>query len=113
MVASHTLFGLFGLKGLVLPIRFHTGHALMVASTVDSFHILNPIRGGVQALPIPFLLFFASFRVPFFPGGLVRSWHIHALVLTNGQHTRRPTHATFGMDWVSAEPGHDGPVAVG
>ena len=112
MVASHPLFGFFGLERLILPIDPHTGHALMVASTVHGLYLLNPIRSGILTLPILFLLFFGSFRVPFSLGGLARSWHIHALVLILGPHTRPPTHVTFERDEVSPEPGHDGPVAA-
>ena len=67
-VASQTLFGFFGLEGLVLPIRSHTGHALVVASTVRGLHVLYPIQGAILALPIQFLVPFVFFRVPLFPG---------------------------------------------
>ena len=113
MVASHALLGLFGLEGLVFPVCSHTGHTLVVASTVHGFHVLDPIRGGIQALPIQFLIYFVLFRVPlFFLGGLAQSWHIHALAPTIGRHTRPPTHVTFGMDWASVCSGHDGPAAA-
>ena len=114
MVASHTLLGLFGLEGLVLPIGSHTSHTLVVASTVHSLHVLDPIQGRVLALPIQFLIVFVFFRVPPFLGELAQSWHIHDPVLVIGQHTRPPTHATFGTDWEeSVCSGHDGSVAGG
>ena len=114
MVASHTLLGLFGLESLVLPTGFHTSHPLVVASTVHGLHVLDAIHRGILTLPIQFLLlFFVFFRVPFFLGGPVQSWHIHDPTPVLGQHTRLPTPATFGMGWESAEPGHDGPVAAG
>ena len=84
----------------------------MVTSTVHGLHVLDPVQGSVLALPIQFLILFVFFRVPLCPG-LARSWHIHDPALTIVQHTRPPTHATFGMDWASAEPGHDGLVAAG
>ena len=62
---------------------------------------------------IPFLILFVFFGVPFFLGGLAQSWRIHDPALTIGQHTRPPTHVTFGKEWESTEPGHDGPAAVG
>ena len=68
MVASHALLGLFGLEGLVLSVRFHTGHTFVVASTVKGLHVLYPIQGGILALPIQFLIRFVFFRVPLFLG---------------------------------------------
>ena len=111
MVASHALLGLFGLEGLVLPIGSHTGHSFVVASTVHGLHVLDPIQGRVLALPIPFLMLFVFLWVSLCPG-LARFWYIHALAPILGPHTRPPTHATFGRDWVSPEPRHDGPAAA-
>ena len=112
MVASYALLGLFGFEGLVLIVRSHTGHALVVASTVKGLHFLYPIQGAILTLPIQFLVLFGFFRVPLFLG-LAQSWRIHALIPVIGRHTRPPTHATFGKGVVrSAEPGHDGPAAV-
>ena len=113
VVASHALLGLFGLEGLVVPIRFQTSHTFVVASTVHGLHVLDPIQGGILSLPIQFLFLF-FLRGPLGPGS-ARSWHIRALAPTIGRHTRPPTHATFGTDWESvgsAEPGHDGPAVA-
>ena len=70
MVASHALLGLFGLEGLVFPIRSHTGHTFVVASTVNGLHVLHAVQGGIFPLPIQFLIFFV-----FFSGSrFVRGW---------------------------------------
>ena len=68
MITSHPLLSLFGLEGLVLPIGFHTSHPFMVATTMHGLHVLNPIHGHVQALPIPFLLLLVFFQGPVFSG---------------------------------------------
>ena len=113
MVASHTLSGLFSLESLVLPIGSHTSHSFVVASTVKGFHVLDPVDGSILTFTIQLLISFVFFRVPLFPGGLAQSWRIHDPVLVIGQHTRLPTHATFGTDWASVCSGHDGSVAAG
>ena len=69
MVASHTLLGLFGLKGLLLPIGSHTSHLFVVASTVHGLHVLDPIQGRVLALPIQFLVVVCFFQGPVFSWG--------------------------------------------
>ena len=110
MVASHALLGLFGLEGLVFPIRSHTGHELVVASTVNGLHVLHAVQGGILALPIQFLIPFVFFRVPLFLRGLAQSWRIHAPIPVIGRRTRPPTHVTFGKGLAcSDDPWHDGP----
>ena len=94
MVASHALLGLFGLEGLVFPIRSHTGHALVVASTVKGLHVLYPVQGGILKLPIVLLVDLIFLGVPSL--GLAQSWRIHAPIPVIGRHTRPPTHVTFG-----------------
>ena len=113
-VAPHTLSGLFGLEGLVFPISSHTGHTFVVASTVKGFYVLDPVVGSILTFTIQLLISFVFFRVPLFSGGLAQSWRIHDPVVVIGQHTRLPTHATFGTDWEkSVCSGHDGSVAAG
>ena len=68
MVASHALLSLFGLEGLVFPIRSHTGHTFVVASTVNGLHVLHPVQGGILALPIQFLIFFCFSQGPALSG---------------------------------------------
>ena len=109
-VTSYALLGFFGLEGFVAPIGFQPGHTFVVASTVHGLHVLDSIQGGILSLPIQFLFLF--FLLSPLGSGSARSWHIHVLIRANAQHTRPPTPATFGTDWASVEPGHDGPAVV-
>ena len=112
MVESHALLGLFRLECLVLPVRFHTGHAFVVALAMKGFHVLYPVQGGISSLPIQFLIDLIFVGVPLFPG-LAQSWRIHAPIRATERHTRPPTHETFGKGLArSDESWHDGPAAA-
>ena len=106
--SSHTRPFFF--EGLVLSVSFHACHALVVASTVEGLHLLDPVHGRLLSLPVQFLLDPIFLGVPLFSA---RCGRIHALTLANGQHTRPPTLVTFGTDSrFSVEPWHVGPVAA-
>ena len=109
MVAPHTLRGLFGLKGLVLPGRLHTGDTFMIASTVLGPLSLHAVQGRLFPFPIRPLIDLILLGVPLFLR-LGLPWRIHALILLIGLYTRRPMHAMNGRDfsWLL-----DGPAAVG